>query len=109
MYSSPSAIAAVEIVRRILSKCHDPSAGGDVAALGGVDGVKVADAFAVLGVLAVGDVHAILEDHRRGNQLVARPRPDRILRVGVELPELLARLRLVPAHPAVALRGDDLA
>ena len=42
------------------------------------------------------------------NQLVARARPHRVLRIGVELPQLLAGLRLVAAHPAVALRGDDL-
>ena len=42
------------------------------------------------------------------DDLVARLRPDRILRVGVELPELLAGGDFVAAHPAVALRADDL-
>ena len=42
------------------------------------------------------------------DQLVARLRPDRLFGVRVELPQLLAGLRLVPAHPAVALRRDDL-
>ena len=71
----------------------------------GVDGVEVADALAVLGILAVGDVDAVLVDDRRRDHLVAGPRPDRVLRVGVELPELLAGERLVAAHPAVALRA----
>jgi hypothetical protein len=35
-------------------------------------------------------------------------RPDRILGIGVELPELLAGLRLVAADPAVTLRRHDL-
>ena len=42
------------------------------------------------------------------DHLVARLRPDRVLRVGVELPELLAGRRFVAAHPAVALRADHL-
>ena len=38
----------------------DPAALGDVAALGRVDGVEVADALAVLGILAVGDVDDVV-------------------------------------------------
>jgi hypothetical protein len=34
----------------------DESGFGDVAALGGVDAVEVADAFAMFGVLPIGDV-----------------------------------------------------
>ena len=91
-----------------LVEVPDATALGDVAALGGVDGVEVPDAFAVLGILAVGDVDAVLEDHRRCDHLVARSRPDGILRIGVELPQLLAGSCFVAANPAVALRGDDL-
>src|SRR6058998_508810 len=75
----------------------------DVAALGGVDAIEVADALTVLRILAVADVHAVLVDDRRGDQFVPRFRPDRVLRIRVELPELLAGRRLVAAHPAVAL------
>ena len=39
-----------------LVEVEDQAGLGDVAALGRVDGVEVADAFAVLGILAVGDV-----------------------------------------------------
>src|SRR6185436_8949352 len=91
-----------------LVEVPDASALGDVAALGRVDAVEMTDALAVLRVLAVGDVDLVLEDHRRGDHFVAVLRPDRIFRVGVELPELLAGRRLVAAHPAVALRADHL-
>ena len=62
----------------------------------------------MLGVLAVGDVDDVLVDDRRADDLVARLRPDRVLRVEIELPELLAGLGLVAADPAVALADDDL-
>src|SRR4029450_11558759 len=81
---------------------------GDVAALGRVDRVEMADPFAVLGILSVRDVDGVLVDDRRADHLVARLRPDRVLRVEVELPQLLARLRLVAAHPAVTLADHDL-
>ena len=76
----PSLIAAVEIERRILSKCQMRPRLGDVAALGGVDRIGVADALAVLGILAVGDVDDVVVDDRRADHLVARLRPDRVLR-----------------------------
>ena len=78
----------------------------DVAALGGVDRVGVADAFAVLRILAVRDVDDVLEDDRRADHFVARLRPHRVLGVGVELPELLAasapRSRAPSRRPARA-------
>ena len=69
-----------------------------------VDGVHVADAFAVFRILAVGDVDLVLADDRRAITSLRVLRPDRIFRIGVELPELLAGERLVAANPAVALR-----
>ena len=53
--------------------------------------VYVAHAFTVLGILSVGNVDDVLEDHRRADDFVAGLRPHRIFRVGVEFPELLAR------------------
>src|SRR5205085_11175272 len=62
----------------------------------------------VLQFLAVGDEYLVLPDHRRGDDLVAGLRPHRILGVHVELPDLLAGLRFITAHPAVALADHDL-
>src|SRR5262245_9667563 len=64
--------------------------------------------LAVFGVLSVGDVHAVFVDDRCADDLIAGLRPYRVLRVGIELPELLAGLRLVTTNPAVALSTDDL-
>ena len=81
---------------------------GDVAALGGVDGVKVADTFAMFRVLTVRDVDDVVEDDRGADDLVAGFRLDRVFRVEVEFPELLAGFCLEPAYPAVTLSDDDL-
>src|SRR5271157_4762615 len=86
----------------------EPTGCCDVAALSCVNGVKMPGALAALGVLAVGDEDPVLPDHRRGDDLVARPRPDRILGVGIELPELLAGERLIATHPAIALANHHL-
>src|ERR1019366_2091065 len=86
----------------------EPAADGDVAPLGRVDGIEMPGTLAALGVLAVGDKNLVLPDHGRGDDLVARPRPDRILGVGVELPQLLAGERLIAAHPAIALANHHL-
>ena len=86
---------------------HQPGL-GDIAALGRVDRVEMALAFAVLRILSVGDVDLVLVDHRRADDLVAGLRPDRGLRVRVEFPELLAGEDFVTADPAVPLRADDL-
>src|SRR6516165_10039307 len=72
-----------------LVEVPDAAALGDVSSLGCVDRIEMSDAFTMLGVLAVGDVDAVLIDHRRGDDLIACLRPDRVLRVGVEFPELL--------------------
>ena len=64
--------------------------------------------FSVLGVLAVADVNPIVIDDRRRDHFIAVLRPDRALRVEVELPQLLAGLGLVPSDPPVALRRDQL-
>ena len=54
----------------------DHSGLGDVAALGGVDAVHVADAFAVFRILAVGDVDLVFVNNRRADHFVARLGPD---------------------------------
>src|SRR6185369_5887195 len=61
---------------------------GDVAALGGVDAVHVAHAFAVFGILAIRDVNVIVVNDGSADQLVARLGPNRLFRVRVKLPEL---------------------
>src|SRR5262245_66231291 len=76
----------------------------DVAPLGRIDCVEMPRTLTVFRVLAVSDVHAVFVNDRRPDQLVARARPDRVLRIGIELPQLLACFGLVPAYPAVALR-----
>ena len=96
----PSLTAAVEIERRILSKCQSMPGLGDVAALGAVDRVDVADAFAVLRILPVRDVDDVVDDHRRADHFVAGLRPHRVLRVGVELPQLLAATALRSRAPS---------
>ena len=68
----------------------------------------MAHTLAVLRVLAVANEDSVLENDRRGNQLVSRLRPFRVFRIGIELPELLAREGLVAADPAVPLGADDL-
>ena len=84
----------------------------DVAALRGVDGIHVAGALAMLGVLAHGDEHAVVVDHGRGDQFVAGAASaklvDRAFRVALEIPELLAGFRLVGIEPPVAAGEDDL-
>src|SRR2546426_9582740 len=62
----------------------------DVAALGRVNRVEVPDSLTVLWVLPVGNEHLVLPDYRRRDHLIARLWPNRILRVQVEFPELLA-------------------
>src|SRR5262249_17954916 len=86
----------------------DTTALGDVAALCGIDRVQMADALAVLGILPVGDKHLVLPDHRGGNDLIACFRPDGVLRIHVEFPELLAGERFVSSRPAVALADHYL-
>src|SRR5262249_17506069 len=80
----------------------------DVAALGCVNAVEMPDAFAVLRVLAVSHVDLVVVDHWRADQLVARLWPNRILRVAIELPELLSGHRVITAHPTVALTVNHL-
>ena len=46
--------------------------GAHVAALRRIDAPQVADAFAVLGILADGDVDQAVVDHRRADDVVAR-------------------------------------
>ena len=72
----PSAIATVEMVRWKSSppRCQTTALLGDVAVLDGVDRPEVADALAVLGVLADADVDLVVVDHRRGDDVVARCR-----------------------------------
>src|SRR5208283_2832583 len=85
---------------------------GNVAALGGIDAIHVAQALAMLGVLAHGDVHAVLVDHGRGEQFVLRAAAaelvDAALGVALEAPKLLARFRLEGIQPPVAAGEDDL-
>src|SRR5262249_53736117 len=78
-----------------------------------VDAVKVPNAFVMLRVLARADVDAILVHDRRGDEvaalaLAAECVPRGLLWVAVELPELLACLRLERVQPAVAAGENDL-
>ena len=74
-----------------------------------VDRVEMADAFAVLGVLAVADVDAC-PGRSPGVEITSLRvfGQTEVLRVRVELPQLLAGRGLVAADPAVALAGDHL-
>ena len=85
---------------------------GDVAALGGVDRIEVADAFPVLGILPDADVDPIVVDHRSGDEIVARAhaaeRPLGVFRIAVEPPELFAGLGLERIEDAVTAREDHL-
>jgi hypothetical protein len=60
---------------------------GDIAALGAVDGVEMADAFAVLGILTVGDVHHAIHNHRVATSLRVLATPS--LGVRIERPSCL--------------------
>src|SRR3990172_5903711 len=79
----------------------------DVAALCRIDRIEMPDAFAVFRILPVCDIHAIPDDDRRSDQFVTGSRPDRVLRIRVELPQLRA-VEVVASHPPIALRRDDL-
>src|SRR4051812_22902662 len=74
----------------------------DVAGLGDVHAPERRVARAVLGVLAVSDVHLVVVDDRRRDQLIARLRIDAVLRIAVELPDELSGLGVVGIDPAVA-------
>src|SRR5207244_12841760 len=91
--------------------------GADVAALRRIDAPEMADAFAVFGVFADGDVDQAFVDHRRADEVVARGRgAERVeggLRIAVELPEELGVAFAVPlgieaVEPAVATAEDHL-
>src|SRR5215467_5479706 len=86
----------------------DTAALGDVAALGGIDGVQVSDALAMFRILAIGDVHLVAVDHGRRDDFVARLRPNGFLGVHVEFPKLLAGHGFVAARPAVAFADHHL-
>ena len=77
-----------------------------------VERPEVADTLAVLGVLAHADVDAVVEDHRRGDDVVLGTAGTQgvhaALGVGVELPEQLAALGLEGIDPAVAAAEHDL-
>ena len=59
---------------------------GDIAPLCCINRVEVADTFAVFRILSVGNVNTVFENHWRRDQFVARPGPDRVFRIGIELP-----------------------
>src|SRR5262245_31309702 len=86
---------------------HQPAL-RDVSTLRRIDRVEMPDAFTVLGILAISDVYAVLDDDGRPDQLVTSPRPHRIFWIGIELPQFLPGERLVAAHPSVTLGGDNL-
>ena len=94
------------------SPVPDLSLLGDVTVQGRVDAPEVPDALAVLGILAHAHVELVLPDHTGRDDLVGgAPSAEDVLgsrRVGVELPEQLARLRLEAVEPAVAPWKDDL-
>src|SRR5215203_2485077 len=80
----------------------------NVSTLGTVDRVEVADAFPVFRILAVGYVDDVVDDDRRAYDFVARLRPDRLLGIEIELPELLAGRHFVAADVAVPLADHRL-
>ena len=58
---------------RLLRVCRvEGQLGADVAALGRIDAPEMADAFAVLGIFADGDVDQAIVDHRRADDVIAR-------------------------------------
>src|SRR5262249_24097994 len=87
--------------------------GRDVAGLARrVDAPEVADAVEVLRVLAGADVDAAFVKARRADKVAAGAAAAqfvlRVLRVSVELPDLLAGRRFETVEPAVAARENDL-
>ena len=68
----------------------------------------MADTLSVFRILPVGNIDQAFVKNRRRDQLVAGPRPDRVFRIRIELPELLARRSCEAADPAVALCVDRL-
>src|SRR5207247_823011 len=85
--------------------------GGDVVALAGrVDAPQVPDALEVFRILAGADVDLAVVHDRRGDEIAlgafAAELVNRILRIGVELPDHLAGLRFEPIEPTVAAGKD---
>ena len=84
----------------------------DIAAFGGVDAVHVARAFAVLGVLAHGDVDAVLVNHRRSDQFVSCAATaqfvDAAFGIALEVHNSLPVSGLIGIEAAVAAGEDDL-
>ena len=74
----------------------------------GVDAVHVAHPFTVLGVLARGKKNLPVGKDGRGDPIVARFRPDRVLRVQVESPEFFAGSRVETIEPTVTTWEKDL-
>src|SRR5262249_31774840 len=97
---------------RILQPVGD-QVGGNVPLLPGrVDAPEVPDPLEVLRVLAGADENLLLVNDPRADEGAPRTLAAglilRVLRVGVELPDLLARLRLEAVDPPVAAREDHL-
>ena len=77
-----------------------------------VEGIEVARAFTVFGILADPEVELVVVEDRRRDHVVPGARsaefPDRVLRVQIELPQQGAGRRFVGVEPAVAAREGDL-
>ncbi len=89
----------------------------DVAALGRIDAPQVAVAFAVLGILAHGDVNQPFVDHRRADDVVPRAAAADavlgVLGIAVELPQqfglaVLGGFSAETVEPAVAAAEQHL-
>src|SRR5574341_1268659 len=77
-----------------------------------IDGPKMADAFAVLRILAEADVDFVVVNYRRGDEITfgagAAELVNRIGRIAIEFPNQFARLRLERIKNAVAAGENHL-
>src|SRR5262245_55416265 len=81
----------------------DAAALSDISSLGGVNAVEVPDTFSMLRILSVRNVHLLVKDYGRGNQLVASLLPDRILGIAIKFPKLFTCKGLIPTDPSISL------
>src|SRR5262245_51810227 len=86
----------------------DDAALCNVPSLRSVDAVEMADSFSMFGILPVGNVDLVVEDYRSADQLISGFWPHRILRIAIELPQLLTAHCIIATHPAIALSVHNL-
>ena len=77
---------------------------GDIPALAWIDAVQVADAFSIFRVLSDRQINTAIMKNRSRDDIVERLRPDGVLRIQIEAPELFAGQRFEAIQPAVAAR-----